>query len=80
MTGPAICAIPIARMDAGFFWCRVATIPGVSEEEAEAFQSRTLVGERRAEIERLVTEARDALFEAEVPGAQDWMPTRRSMN
>jgi hypothetical protein len=67
-------------MDAGFFWCRVATIPGVNEVEAAAFQARTLVGERLLEIQRLVTEAREALFQATVPCAQDWMPTKRSMN
>lgn len=80
MSAPATCTIPIANMDPGFFWCRIATIPGVGEEEAEAFQARTLVGTRALEIERLVIEARAALFEAEVPGAQDWMPTKRSMN
>jgi hypothetical protein len=80
MTAPAICPIPVAHMDAGFFWCRVATIPGVSEAEAAAFQARTLVGERLLEVERLVIEAREALFQATVPGAQDWMPTKRSMN
>jgi hypothetical protein len=72
--------IPIASMDAGFFWCRTATIPGITEEEAEGFLKRELSLERTMAIEHLVTEARAALFEAECPGVQPWMPAKRAMS
>ncbi len=73
------CPVPISKMNPGFFWCRT-TIIGVSEEEAAAYLKGELSFERMMDIERAMNAASDALFQAQVPGVQDWMPAKRAMS